>query len=173
MGKLILITGENNSGKSRYAERLTASCGNHRFYIATMLPATEENGERIQKHRKQREGLNFHTLECPCEVGKASIAENAVVLLEDVSNLLANVLFGRDGSGDEVLADIYALQKRCNTLVAVSIAGLSPEGFDDETADYIRTLNHINRRLADRADICITMRNGVPMAEKGDLPDAP
>ena len=43
MGKLILISGPNGSGKSRYAESLFASAPPERYYIATMVPQTEEN----------------------------------------------------------------------------------------------------------------------------------
>ena len=43
MGTLIMISGANGSGKSRYAERIVARTTGERYYIATMRPCSEEN----------------------------------------------------------------------------------------------------------------------------------
>ena len=98
MGKLILISGANGSGKSRYAELLLSRTTGERYYIATMQPQTPENHQRIAKHRLQRQGLAFHTLELPCGLQNARLPQAAVVLLEDVSNLLGNLLFEHNGT---------------------------------------------------------------------------
>ena len=98
MGELVLILGPNGSGKSRFAERfLDARAGGARFYSATMLPQTEENARRIAKHRAQRAGLGFQTLERPWFVSGAPVTPGSAVLLEDVSNLLANAIFAPAG----------------------------------------------------------------------------
>ena len=169
MGTLILISGANGSGKSHYAERIVARTVGRRYYIATMMPCLEENLQRIEKHRAQRKKLHFTTLECPYQVGAASVETNSVVLLEDVSNLLANAMFERGGNEMSVYADIEALLARCRLLIAVTIAGLSADGYDGETAAYIRALNGLNQRLHDRAAAAVTMKDGTPLAEKGEL----
>lgn len=94
MGEMILVLGENDSGKSRFAERIAVHEGEERIYLATMICATKENEERIQKHIRQRENAHFMTIESPYSVSDSPVSENSVVLLEDVSNLLANVMFG-------------------------------------------------------------------------------
>ena len=132
MGTLIMISGANGSGKSRYAERIVARTAGERYYIATMRPCSEENLQRIEKHREQRKDLQFTTLECPYQVGAAAVERDGVVLLEDVSNLLA-------------------------------------DGYDGETAAYIRALNGLNQRLYDRAAAAVAMKDGAPFVEKGDL----
>lgn len=169
MGTLILISGANDSGKSRYAERIVARTAGKRYYIATMRPCSEENLQRIEKHRKQRRGLQFTTLECPHQVGTAAVEKDGVVLLEDVSNLLANAMFECGGDEMSVCADIEALLARCRLLIAVTITGLRADGYDGETAAYIRALNGLNQRLYDRAAAAVTMKDGAPFAEKGDL----
>ena len=113
MGTLIMISGANGSGKSRYAERIVARTAGERYYIATMRPCSEENLQRIEKHREQRKDLQFTTLECPYQVGAAAVERDGVVLLEDVSNLLANAMFERGGDEASVYADIEALCSRC------------------------------------------------------------
>ena len=165
MGTLIMISGANGSGKSRYAERIVARTTGERYYIATMRPCSEENLQRIEKHREQRKDLQFTTLECPYQVGE----RDGVVLLEDVSNLLANAMFERGGDEASVYVDIEALCSRCRLLVAVTITGLRADGYDGETAAYNRALNGLNQRLYDRAAAAVAMKDGAPFAEKGDL----
>ncbi|HIT34882.1 MAG TPA: bifunctional adenosylcobinamide kinase/adenosylcobinamide-phosphate guanylyltransferase [Candidatus Faecousia intestinigallinarum] len=172
MGKLILISGENNSGKSLYAERIAVQAGATRFYIATMVPHTEENRIRIQKHIRQRSGLNFHTLECPYCVAESAVSPDSVALLEDVSNLLSNAVFEKGGDGASVLDDIWKLSERCKTLVAVTISDLNSDNYDGETAAYIDMLNKLNQALSERAEIHIRMEAGSPVFLKGAPPYA-
>ena len=168
MAILVLISGSNNSGKSIYAEQLIAKTVGKRYYIATMRPCTEDNYRRIEKHRAQRQGLGFDTLECPYQVGNVSISSHGVVLLEDVSNLLANAMFEKGGSSDSVFRDICALADRCWILVAVTITGLKDDGYDEETVAYINGLNIINQKLFDKASVAISMQEGTPVYQKGD-----
>ncbi len=169
--KLILVSGPNNSGKSCYAEQLVAQITGSRFYIATMRPCTEQNHRRIQKHRQQRSGLGFQTLECPHKVGDVSVLPGSVVLLEDVSNLLANAMFEKDRTASQVYDDICRLAERCRLLVAVTIAGLEGRGYDSQTAAYIDALNELNGLLFEKADAAITMHNNTPICQKGDIHD--
>ncbi len=165
---LILVTGENGSGKSVYAEKLACRAGGARCYIATMIPHGAEGAARVKKHLRQREGMGFLTLELPYVVGEAAIPPDAAVLLEDVSNLLGNRMFERGGTASEVIADIIALQKRCRILVAVTISGLDASAYDEETRAYIEALNVLNAALFSLADTVVEMRNGVPQLKKGE-----
>lgn len=167
MGKLLLVSGGNGSGKSRYAENLIAKTTGPRYYIATMEPQTEDNHRRIQKHIAQRSGLNFITLELPAQVGTAPVTADSVVLLEDVSNLLGNILFSAQSTRSDAWQNILALQARCKLLVAVTISGLSSQGYEGETAAYIDDLNTLNRHLFDLADAAVTMKKNCPVWEKG------
>ena len=171
MGKLILISGANSSGKSRYAESVVAQTEGRRYYIATMSVCSEENERRVEKHRRQRQGLAFETLECPHQVGTAAVTPEGIVLLEDVSNLLANNLFETGKDTAAVLADIEALQARCRLLVAVTISGLREEDYDGETAAYIQGLNALNRQLMSRASAAVAMREQQPVYLKGRIYD--
>lgn len=165
---LILISGANGSGKSRFAEGLVCRMSEKRRYIATMLCKNEENHIRIEKHRVQRAGKGFITCEEPYSVGAIAVEKNDAVLLEDVSNLLANVIFEKGGGADEVYRDILALEKRCGVLAAVTIGGLNAEDYEGETADYISALDKLNRLLADSADAVVDMVNGKPVYRKGE-----
>ena len=169
MGKLILISGANDSGKSIYAEQLVNSIEAPRYYIATMSPQTEENHARIEKHRRQRSGMRFQTLELPYRVSDAPVTEDAVVLLEDVSNLLANAVFEKQKNSESVFRDICDLVGRCRFVIAVTISGLCADGFDGETTAYINGLNELNQKLVEHSEVVITMEDRIPHRQKGDV----
>ncbi|MEA4968913.1 MAG: bifunctional adenosylcobinamide kinase/adenosylcobinamide-phosphate guanylyltransferase [Candidatus Pelethousia sp.] len=166
---LILIMGENSSGKSAYAEKLVARMGGGLYYIATMIPHGEEGAARVNKHRAQRVGLGFATLELPYAVGGADIPPEGAVLLEDVSNLLANRMFERGGTVADTLTDIKTLLCRCRALVAVSIQGLEGADYEGETRTYIAALAALNDALIAAADLVIEMRRGMPQVRKGEF----
>lgn len=166
MGTLILVSGENSSGKSIFAEKIVAKINGKRYYIATMLPKTEDNYLRIEKHKKQREGLGFTTLELPYNLN--GIEAESVILLEDVSNLLANNIFEKGKSENEVFNDIINLVKKSKAVVAVTISGLQNGGYDKETEMYIESLNKINEKLYNEAAVAIKMVGGQPVYEKGE-----
>ena len=169
MGKLVLISGANDSGKSVYAEKLVGSMNGEKYYIATMKPVNDDNHRRILKHKKQRVGLGFETLEMPYNIDKASMPEGALVLLEDVSNLMANSGFELGHGPDAVFESITALAERCGLLAAVSISGLTSKGYDADTAAYIDNLNYLNGLLFSAADCAVEMRGGKAHVLKGDI----
>jgi adenosylcobinamide kinase/adenosylcobinamide-phosphate guanylyltransferase len=150
----VLVLGPNGSGKSACAEKIAAGMsGGALYYVATMIPFGEEGQTRVAKHRKQREGLGFLTVEQPSRVSEISLPQGATVLLEDVSNLLGNALFEHGGDEDAVFGDIAALCAKCRNAVLVSIDGLTQSpGYDGGTNEYIAALNRLNSRLAKIAD---------------------
>lgn len=177
---LTLIIGPTASGKSRYAEALIASRATNQtspparlLYLATMRPQTPENHVRIEKHRRQRASLGFLTVEEPLSLARVPVLSGDVVLLEDVSNLLANAMFEAGESAEHVLSDILALAGRCRWLVAVSITGLVASDYTGETADYIHALNTLNSALSNKADTVVRLTDGHPHTEKGDIHEIP
>ena len=159
---MILISGGNGSGKSAFAESLVTDLPGKRHYLATMMAHTKENHARIKKHRAQRAGLNFQTVEQPWALEKVSVEGDSLVLLEDVSNLLCNGIFSYQGTKEQALEQILDLHKRCGTLICVSISGLSEKAYSGETAAYIRDLHWLNARLLEEADEAYEMtKDGV------------
>lgn len=169
---LILISGPNGSGKSSFAEQLIRRIPGTRYYIATMICQNEENRLRIQKHRNQRAGLGFLTIEEPYALEQTPVASDGVVLLEDLSNLLANLMFEKHRPPEEALRDVMALAGRCKALVVVTISGLCAEEYEGETAAYILALEKLNQRLFSMSDGAFELCGGVPVCRKGAFPDA-
>ena len=169
-----LVLGYSKAGKSRYAEALAVKQSRGpRIYVATLIPVGdgEEGAALVARHRAQREGLEFTTFEQPARVAEVEMPQNATVLLEDVSNLLANNLFGPGSGGQKAAyADILALRNKCDNLVAVSFYGLEEKDeYDESTNSYIRQLAALNEELKTAADTVIMLTKGVPSPLKGEL----
>lgn len=112
---MYLIIGGSGSGKSAYAEELLFSLpdAGKKYYIATMQVCDEESRRRVQKHRKQREGKKFYTIEQPVHVSGALTQMDAgkkSAMLECVSNLVANEMFAKDIYAENIYdEDMYAV----------------------------------------------------------------
>lgn len=164
-----LITGKQNSGKSLRAEGLALSYGKPLYYLATMKVMDEEGSKRVEKHRKQREGKGFVTIECEYDIRRTvdvihdlNIGQaQATVLLECVANLVGNELFDnpdRPWSKDPmnvdkeefvriIIDDIRFLADHASNLIIVSSEYEIDGGMDDRTRLYLNLLDEINQRL--------------------------
>lgn len=188
---IILIYGGSGSGKSEFAEDYVCKTPFHnRFYLATMISYDRESKLRIEKHRNQRRGKGFITLEHPMDVDEvlmeidrikapefftnASKEGGSIILLECMSNLVANEMF-RDGLiMDEpscirkILHDISKINDSVDTLVIVS-NDIYEDGVDYDigTRAYLNALGAINRRIAQMAEEIYEVVVGIPIKIKG------
>lgn len=172
---LVLITGGSGSGKSEYAENLTMSLGEQRVYIATMIVYGEEGHRRVERHRKMREYKQFCTVECPSDletIPDFAITKDAVVLLECMSNLVANEMFPAEGASrtvsevvDKIKDGMERLIRRCGHLVVVTNEVFSDgNSYSPEMVQYIRALGQLNVWLASIADQVTEVVCGIPVA---------
>ena len=169
---IILVTGGSGSGKSEFAENLAAVLKNRfktekMYYIATMKPYGEEGAKRVQKHRRQRRGKGFETIECYTARQNRPMSPNGVVLLECMSNLVANELFDEKNknAADDILSFIKEID--CKAIVIVTNEIFS-DGilYDEETVEYIKILGEINQRLAQIANAVFEVVCGIPVKLK-------
>ena len=97
---LVFVYGGSGSGKSEYAENRILEAGEMpRFYVATMEPFGAEGRKRIERHRALRAGKGFVTVECPTHFEELQLPVKGAVLLEDLSNLVANEIWSEHGRG--------------------------------------------------------------------------
>ena len=98
LSMILLITGGSGSGKSEFAENLAVKQkSSELLYIATMMPQDNESLQRIARHQEQRRDKGFKTLECYTDLQGIRLENSPVVLLECMSNLLANEMYSEDG----------------------------------------------------------------------------
>jgi len=177
---LFLITGASGSGKSEYAEGLVCEMARRdgttgKIYLATMENKGEEAGERIARHRKLREGKGFLTVESPyglSPVQEIGCREDAV-LLECLSNLLANLMFSKGMTGAEAEREILRQIEGGRTYykhLAVVTNEIFSEGIacGDSLREYVRALGSVNCRLAAMADVFCEVVYSIPVFLKGE-----
>lgn len=169
---ITLITGGSGSGKSAYAEQAVLQFGEKkRIYIATMQPFDEESFGRIERHRAMRAEKNFTTIECYTGLKEVRIPKDSCVLLECMSNLVANEMFQKDGAGEdtvsEVLEGMKSLAGQAEELVVVTNEIFS-DGmtYDAETERYQKYLGEINQKLAQLAGNVTEVVYGIPLCWK-------
>lgn len=106
---LHIVYGGSASGKSSYAESFAMSLqGDGRLlYIATMYPykwntieIDSETMQRINRHRAMRADKGFDTVECYRHVEHIVAKRQDVLLLECMSNLLANEMYLEPDAAD-------------------------------------------------------------------------
>lgn len=169
---LTIIIGGAGSGKSAFAEAHVGKLPGRKIYLATMLARDGESRARVQKHRTQRMHLGFETLERGFDLENAAIPAGANVLLEDLSNLLANEMYEYDGGGiDALRRGLRHLINSCKNLTIVTNEVFSGGAdYDKESLRYMRTLADLNRALAARADLVVEVVCTLPNILKGELP---
>lgn len=178
---LELVTGGSGSGKSAYAE--SRICEYNRqapkplFYIATMYPYGEETEKKIERHRILRKGKGFETLEWYTGL-KQHLEEGSLkgadVLLECMSNLVANEMYMESGAGchadQAILEGIQELNQQCSNLVIVTNEVFSESVPDSpEMKEYKRILGKINREIAIMADQVTEVIYGIAKQTGGSV----
>lgn len=174
---MILVIGGSGSGKSAFAERLTLELAGSmpRFYVATMRAQDEESRQRVRRHRRFRRDGGFVTVEQPVHVGEAAQRMGAgkkCILLECLSNLAANEMFGGGRSPetayDDMMDGVRLLREQAEHLVVVSNNVFEDGGgYDEAVTDYLRLLGRVNRELARMADRVTEVVAGIPLTIKG------
>ena len=175
---MILVTGGSGSGKSAFAEDQVVAFGEaERIYIATMFPFDEESRKRVQRHQNMRKGKGFETIECYTGLERVRVPEGSTVLLECMSNLVANEMFP-ETVGDEINANwvenivrqIRHLKDQTGHLVIVTNEIFS-DGieYDPETTRYQQYLGEMNCELAKLADVVVEVVYSIPLVKKGTL----
>jgi len=169
-----LITGGSKCGKSSFAEMILEHFQGRKIYIATMQPFGDDAFEAIERHRKMRAGKDFETIEQYTDIHEISLDKGCAVLLECVGNLCANEMFAGGAiycPNDKIVSGIKSLSESVSELVIVTNqVGSDGISYSDGTADYIRAMGDINRRIAEFSDNVIECVYGVPVLLKGEIP---
>ena len=178
---ITVITGGSGSGKSVYAESYIMKLKEGKepcFYIATMQPFGDEGRKRVEKHRAQRAGKGFITIECYQDLKPyAKQVSGGIVLLECMSNFVANQMFSgfmskqirNSNEYKSVLKQwmqeqIQAVAEKAKHLVIVTNEVFS-DGmqYEKETMDYIELLGEMNQVLMGMADEAVEVVYTIPI----------
>ena len=143
---LTLVTGGSGSGKSAFAEDRVLSFGDaQRIYIATMHPFDEESHKRIERHQKMRAGKGFETVECYTGLKNVKLPAGCVVLLECMSNLVANEMFEEQGAHDRTVSEVTKgienlLEQAAHVVIVTNEIFSDAVVFDGDMDSYLEYL---------------------------------
>ena len=172
-----LISGGCKNGKSFYAQRIAKAGGTPLYYIATMIPHDGEDDARIQRHREERAGWGFETLECGRNILSCldRADECGAFLLDSVTALLSNEMFAPDGidmNAPEQVANALTefVRRAPNTVFVSDYIYSDAMRYDPLTEAYRAGLALIDRRLAACCDNVIEVVNGQIVLHKGEMP---
>lgn len=186
---IYIVTGAGGSGKSEFAEKLAVSLAEretecHKIYAATMINDGWEAGQRIKRHKKLRDGKGFVTLETPfglhdfgkpmCPLQEHCGGEKTagmVILLECMSNLLANLMFEKQMSGEAAYLEIQRQirEVQCRHLVIVTNEIFSDGAvYEGEMQEYQQALGRINQWMMQQADAVCEVVYSIPFFLKGE-----
>ena len=195
----VLVYGGSASGKSSFAEEKAVSLFEESVsekkslvYLATMdRNSGGDSEERIRRHREMRQGKGFFTVESSvsdCDTLLSELLEKlscaaessvgASVLLEDVGNLVARVVFAdfskvQEHSDDSFFSDkIFSFAEKASSICS-DIVFVSNDIFlekidlsDVGMLCYFKTLSSINKRLSSFSDEVFRVVAGIPLELK-------
>ncbi|BHH83150.1 bifunctional adenosylcobinamide kinase/adenosylcobinamide-phosphate guanylyltransferase [Desulforhopalus sp. 52FAK] len=176
MAKIILITGGARSGKSSFALDVCEQISDKKLFIATCPTIDTEMSDRVIRHKAEREGRGWVTVEEPIDLHRTfenDVHKYDVVLLDCVTLWVNNVLFSFEQK-DDVLSDsairdlalqwLRAAENFSGTLVCVTNEvglGIVP---DNALARLYRDLvGTVNQTIGKMADEVALVSCGVPL----------
>ena len=176
----IFISGGCKNGKSfyaqHYAQRLAKNLPpDSLYYIATMKPVDPEDDNRILKHRRDREGWGFTTIEQPVDIEKIleKCDRRFSFLLDSLTALLANEMFLPNGSVNEhaeekITGGLLQVINSVKNIVFVSDYVYSDAVlYDPLTEKYRRSLAKIDCVAALNCDVVLEIAFANVIVHKG------
>ncbi|MDT3699681.1 MAG: bifunctional adenosylcobinamide kinase/adenosylcobinamide-phosphate guanylyltransferase [Thermincola sp.] len=183
-GKLVFVTGGIRSGKSSFAEKLTAELGQKITYVATAEALDDEMKLRIELHRQRRPD-NWTTVEEPLQVTAVlrDYGSNCdVIMLDCMTVLISNLMFAKEqAAGHEfqkemqgdIIAEIEALAKaaraaKAHVVVVSNEVGMTLVSDNFLGRQYQELVGRANQIIAGVADEAYLVAAGYPIALKSE-----
>ena len=175
MGKIILITGGQRSGKSRYAEELALSLSDHPVYVATAHIWDEEFRQRVLHHQERR-GPQWTNIEEERILSRHNLT-GQVAVIDCITLWCTNFFFDRNKPDneqptvDEALKLLKEEFNRFTNQDATLIFVTNEIGAGGVSTDVIQRRftdlqGWMNQYIAQKADEVILMVSGIPVKIK-------
>ena len=168
MSKIILITGGQRSGKSRYAEELALSLADSPVYVATAHVWDEEFRERVRRHQERR-GTQWTNIEEEKYLSRHDLT-GRVAVIDCVTLWLTNFFFENqdvDNTLEAVKREFDQFTAHDGTYIFVTneigSGGVSVDAVQRRFTDL---QGWMNQYIASRANEVILMVSGIPVTVK-------
>ncbi|MEM6389632.1 MAG: bifunctional adenosylcobinamide kinase/adenosylcobinamide-phosphate guanylyltransferase [Pseudomonadota bacterium] len=175
---MTLVIGGASSGKSAFAERYVAQAGLKKTYIATAEALDDEMREKISRHRRDRAGHGWDTVEAPRDLSGAlrALDPDDIALVDCVTFWLSNHMMDEADWSRELAALCDTLPRLTAPVVLVTNeVGSGGVVATSLGRQFQKAQGLTNQRLAATADLVVQVTAGLPLVLKGaDLAeDAP
>ena len=172
MSKIILITGGQRSGKSRYAEELALSLADNPVYLATAHVWDEEFRERVRQHQERR-GPQWTNIEEEKFLSRNDLT-GRVAVIDCVTLWLTNFFFeNQNHDTQQVLDMVKAEFDRFTAQDATFIFVTNEIGSGGVSVDAVQRRftdlqGWMNQYIASQANEVILMVSGIPVTVKSE-----
>jgi len=170
MRRIILITGGQRSGKSRYAEELALKLADDPVYVATAHVWDEEFSERVRRHQERR-GPQWTNIEEEKYLSRHKLM-GRVTVIDCVTLWLTNFFFeNQDQDTQQILNTVKEEFDRFTNQDATFIFVTNEIGSGGVSVDAVQRRftdlqGWMNQYIASRADEVILMISGIPVTVK-------
>jgi len=167
--RIILVTGGQRSGKSRYAQKLALSLTGNPVYLATSAVWDEEHRSRIERHKRDR-GAEWTNIEELKDIQMVNVHHRVVVI--DCVTLWSTNFF-HESNGD-IESSLAAITERFDTfttqdatfIFVTNELGSGGTSDNDLQRRFTDLLGWVNQYIASRSDEVVLMVSGIAMKIK-------
>jgi adenosylcobinamide kinase/adenosylcobinamide-phosphate guanylyltransferase len=177
MAEIILITGGARSGKSRHALQMAESLAGEKLFVATSPVTDPEMHRRIERHREERRGAGWQTVEETVELHEVLLAnrECRVALVDCLTLWVNNLLF--TDAANELTEDLLSIrigkvieacrERRGTVLLVTNEVGLGIVPENPLARRYRDLVGRCNQEIGAAADRVVMTICGIPLEVKG------
>ncbi len=166
---IVLVTGGQRSGKSRYAQKLALSLTDNPVYLATSRVWDEEFRQRVLRHQADR-GAEWTNIEEDKYLSGYDLG-GRIVVIDCVTLWATNFFFDNEGDISRSLTELkdefdkLAGQDAYLIFVTneIGLGGISPDAVQRRFTDL---QGWLNQYIVSRADEVVFMVSGIPMKVK-------
>ena len=167
--KLILVTGGQRSGKSRYAQELALHLSDNPVYLATSRVWDEEFKERVKRHQQDR-GAQWTNLEEEKFISKCDV-RGRVVVIACVTLWSTNFFFDNDSDVDKSLEEIKEefdrfTRQEATFIFVTNEIGMGGIAVDPVQRRFTDLQGWVNQYIGRAADEVVLMVSGIAMRVK-------
>lgn len=167
--KIILVTGGQRSGKSRYAQDLALRLAENPVYLATSRVWDDEFKERVRRHQQDR-GPQWTNLEEEKFLSRCDV-RGRVVVIDCVTLWSTNFFFDNDSDVDKSLKEITGefdrfTRQEATFIFVTNEIGMGGVAVDPVQRRFTDLQGWVNQYIGRAADEVVLMVSGIAMKVK-------
>ena len=165
---VVFISGGVKSGKSSRALKLAREWQKPVSFVATAEALDDEMRKRIERHKAERAGGGFTTVEEPLDLAAALTKSGEYVLVDCLTMWVNNIMYYRREAEFTGMLDAFieGMRGKDGVIVVSNETGLGNIPADDMTRRYNLLLAEANRKTAALASRVELMVAGLPLTVK-------